>query len=406
VDLGRVVALNGELASFVAEVFAPGQPVKGADRRAELWAHHLRGSLLTDIDRKTATGMGRVLGVSTQSLNHLVTDSPWQWEPVMARIAVRAQRLLRPVAWAVDDTTFLKDGHDTVGVARQHSGRAGGLANCQAAVTVTAVGGPGRVAAAIPLDWRLFMPKSWNPEVSGERRLSCRVPDEIRHRRKWELALDAIDGLLGVGLTAPPILADHDYGKVGQFRDGLAERGLGFVVQVNTDIAVLAWRAEPDTPWSREGKHQTATEMAAQIPTAKKIAVSWHTSDGEHVGRFSLLRVREAGIPARQRASNNTTTLPDRWLVIAWDNNGQKPTHFWLAHLPDTTKPSLQRLVRLTKTRWGIETGYRELKDTLGLDHYEGRTWPGWHRHVTLVTAALLFLTEHRTHTTKHAAPA
>jgi SRSO17 transposase len=402
VDVGQVWALNGELASFVAEVFVPCQPVRGAERRAELWAHHLRGSLLTDIDRKTATGMGRVLGVPTQSLNHLVTDSPWQWKPVRARIAVRAQALLGPQAWAIDDTTFLKDGHDTVGVARQHSGRAGGIANCQAAVTVTAVGRSG----AIPLDWRLFMPKSWNPEVSAERRLSCRVPDEVVHRRKWELALDGLDRLLGLGLTAPPVLADHDYGKVGAFRDGLADRDLGFVVQVNTDVSLLGWRSEPDTPWSREGKHQPASELAAQIPTTKKVAVSWQTSEGEQVGRFSLLRVREAGIAVRQRASKTKTHLPDRWLVIAWDDAGEKPTHYWLAHLPGVTKPSLQRLVRLAKARWGIETGYRELKDTLGIDHYEGRTWPGWHRHVTLVTAALLFLTEHRTTTTKNMAPA
>lgn len=343
--------------------------------------------------------------MSTQSLNHLVTDSPWQWKPVRSRIAVRAQALLRPHAWAIDDTTFLKDGHDSVGVARQHSGRVGGIANCQAAVTITACGRAGGIPTAVPLDWRLFMPKSWNPEVSGERRLSCRVPDEIRHRRKWELALNGLDRLLGLGLTAPPILADHDYGKVGKFRDGLAERGLGFVVQVNTNINLLDWRAEPDTPWSREGKHQTATAMATQIPTVKKIAVSWRTSDGEQVARFSLLRVREAGISVRQRASKTKTTLPDRWLLIAWDDTGEKPTHFWLAHLPDTAKPGLQRLVRLAKARWGVETGYRELKDTLGLDHYEGRTWPGWHRHVTLVTAALLFLTEHRATIPKDVGP-
>lgn len=397
--------MNGELVSFVAEVFGAGQPVRGAVRRAEMWAHHLRGSLLTDIERKTATGMGRVLGVSSQSLNHLVTDSPWKWEPVWGRIAVRAQRLLGPCAWAVDDTTFLKDGDDTVGVARQHSGRAGGIANCQAAVTITACGKAGAGSSAIPLAWRLFLPKSWNPDVSAERRLSARVPEDEVHRRKWELALDALDDLLGLGLTPPPVLADHDYGKVGQFRDGLAERGLGFVVQVNADVSVLGWRAEPDTPWSREGKHQPASELATQVPAAKRVPVTWQTSEGEQVGRFSLLRVREAGITVRQRASNNKTTLPDRWLLIAWDDTGDKPTHFWLAHLPGTTKPGIQRLVRLAKARWSIETGYRELKDTLGLDHYEGRTWPGWHRHVTLVTAALLFLTEHRLTATKHTAP-
>jgi SRSO17 transposase len=400
VDLGEVQALNGDLASFVAEVFVPGQPLQGAERRSEMWVHHLRGSLLTDIKRKTATGMGRVLGVPTQSLNHLVTDSPWRWEPVQNRIAVRAQELLGPRAWAIDDTTFLKDGHDSVGVGRQHSGRAGGQANCQAAVSVTACGRDG----AIPLAWRLFMPKSWNPEVSAERRLTCRVPEDKVHRRKWELALDALDELLVQELDAPPVLADQDYGKASEFRHGLTERGLGFVVQVNTDIRLLGWRPQPDTAWSREGKHQTATQLAAQT---KRIAVSWHTTDGERVADFSLIRVREAGTAVRQRASKTKTPLPDRWLLVQWDNQDpDKPCHVWLAHLPGVARPTIQRLVRLAKTRWAIETGYRELKDTLGLDHFEGRTWPGWHRHVTLVTAALLFLTEYRATTTKHAAPA
>lgn len=395
-----MLALNGELTSFVAEVFAPDQPVRGAERRAEMWAHHLRGSLLTDIKRKTATGMGRVLGVPTQSLNHLVTDSPWKWEPVAGRIAERAQQLLCPSAWAIDDTTFLKDGHDSVGVSRQHSGRAGGQANCQAAVSVTACGKTG----AIPLVWRLFLPKSWNPEVSAERRLTCRVPEEEKHRRKWELALDALDGLLAQELTPPPVLADQDYGKAGEFRHGLTKRGLGFVVQVNTDIRVLAWRPEPDTPWARETQHQPATALAADT---KPITVSWHTTDGERVAQFSLIRVREAGTVVRQRASKDKSHLPDRWLLVQWDNEDpDKPCHMWLAHLPGVARPTIQRLVRLAKTRWAIETSYRELKDTLGLDHFEGRTWPGWHRHVTLVTAALLFLTEYRATTTKDTAPA
>ncbi|WP_162834823.1 IS701 family transposase, partial [Amycolatopsis circi] len=364
------------------------------------WAHHLRGSLLTDVKRKTATGMGRVLGVATQSLNHVVTDSPWEWGPVQNRIAVRAQALLRPSAWAVDDTTFLKDGHDSVGVARQHSGRAGGQANCQAAVSVTACG----KAGAIPLAWRLFLPKSWDPDLSAERRLSCRVPEDAVHRRKWELALDALDGLRAAGLEPPPVVADRDYGRAGEFRDGLARRGLGFVVQVNSDVSVLPWQREPDTAWAREGKHRRAADLAAD---AKRVPVSWHTAEGDRVAGFSLLRVREAGIPARQRASKAAACLPDRWLLVQWDDRKPAtPAHLWLASLPDTARPALQRLVRLAKTRWAVETGYRELKDTLGLDHFEGRTWPGWHRHVTLVTAALLFLAEHRTRTPKHAAPA
>jgi SRSO17 transposase len=338
--------------------------------------------------------------VPTQSLNHLVTDSPWRWEPVCDRIAQRAQRLLRPQAWAIDDTTFLKDGHDSVGVARQHSGRAGGQANCQAAVSVTGCGKTG----AIPLAWRLFLPRSWNPEVCAERRLTCRVPEDMTHRRKWELALGALDGLLALGLEAPPVLADQDYGKAGEFRHALAERGLGFVVQVNTDVRVLPWRKEPDTAWARENQHRSATALLAG---ATPIAVSWPTTDGERVAHFSLLRVREAGTAVRQRASTDTTHLPDRWLLAQWDNQDpDKPCHIWLADLPGVARPTIQRLVRLAKTRWAIETSYRELKDTLGIDHFEGRTWPGWHRHVTLVTAALLFLTEYRLTATKSAAPA
>ncbi|MFI9389240.1 IS701 family transposase, partial [Kutzneria sp. NPDC052558] len=388
-DLGQVESLNDELTRFVAEVFAPGQPVRGAQRRSEMWAHYLRGSLLTDIDRKTAAGMGRVLAVAPQSLNHLVTDSPWMWAPVQERIAARAQPWLRPRVWAIDDTTMLKDGHDSVAVARQHSGRAGGIANCQAAVSVTACG----KTEAVPLAWRLFLPKSWDPQVSAERRLAARVPEDQVHRRKWELALDALDGLLGLGLGPAPVVADQDYGKVGEFRDGLAERGLGFVVQVNANVSVLPWREEPDTAWSREDGHRSARELAVG---ARQVPVSWRTTEGERAGRFSLLRVREAGRTVRQRASRAQACLPDRWLVVAWDDAGKDPTHFWLAHLPGQDRPGLARLVRLAKARWGIETGYRELKDTLGLDHYEGRTWPGWHRHTTLVTAALLFLIEHR----------
>ncbi|PFG48530.1 IS4 family transposase [Amycolatopsis sulphurea] len=400
VDLAVVGALNGELERFVGEVFVPGQPVAGAERRADMCVHHLRGSLLTDVKRKTATGMGRVLGVSAQSLNHLVTDSPWRWEPVQNRIAARAQRLLRPAVWAIDDTTFLKDGHDSVGVARQHSGRVGGQANCQAAVSVTACGRTG----VVPLAWRLFMPESWNPELSGERRGPARVPDDVRHRPKWQLALDALDELAEQKLTPPPVVADEDYGRAGEFRDGLAGRGLGFVVQVNHDISLLPWRREPDTAWAREGKHLPATGIAAG---ATKTPVSWHTDDGERVAHFSLLRVREAGRPVRQRASAAKTCLPDRWLLIQWDTKKpDEPAHVWLAHLPGVARPTITRLVRLAKARWAIETSYRELKNTLGIDHFEGRTWPGWHRHVTLVTAALLFLTEYRARTLKNAAPA
>jgi SRSO17 transposase len=120
-----------------------------------------------------------------------------------------------------------------------------------------------------------------------------------------------------------------------------------------------------------------------------------------------MLKVREAGRPVHQRASKAKTHLPDRWLVVQWDEKKpDKPVHFWLAHVPGVARPTPQRLVRLAKDRWAIETSYRELKNTLGIDHFEGRTWPGWHRHVTLVTAALLFLTEYRARTVKSGAPA
>ena len=232
-------ALNSELEQFVTDIFVPGQPISGAARREEMWCHHLRGSLLTDVKRKTATGMARVLDVKPQSLNHLITDSTWRWEPIQNRIAVRAQQLLKPSVWAIGDTTFLKDGHSTAGVTRQHSARVGGQANRQAAVSVAACGKTG----AIPLAWRLFMPESWDPGVSPERRDSCRVPGDVRHRPKWQLALDGIDELRGLGLTPAPVVADEDYGRAGEFRDGLAARDLTFVVQVNHDITLAALAA-------------------------------------------------------------------------------------------------------------------------------------------------------------------
>jgi SRSO17 transposase len=403
VDLGEVEALNGELAGFVGEVFASMLDKPGAAHRIQNTCHHLRGSLLTDVKRKTATGMARVLGVRPQGLNHLVTDSPWAWDPVHEQIARRADRLIRPNAWAIDDTTFLKDGHDTVGVTRQHSGRARGQANCQAAVTITACSPRG----AIPLAWRLFLPESWNPGVADDRRAKCRVPENVVHRRKWELALDALDALRALDLTPPVVLADSDYGKAAQFRAGLASRGIAFAVQVLGETSVLGWRGQPDTPYSRDGKHLSAAAIAV---AGRRHTVSWNTGGGTRHGEFSLHRVREAGLLVRQMASKDKTTLPDRWLLVEWDTDdkdpGLVPARFWLADLPGVGSPTLQRLVRLVKTRWMIETSYRELKDTLGLDHFEGRTWDGWHRHVTLVTAALLFLTEHRGRATKSVAPA
>lgn len=369
---------------------------------------------MLDGRRKSIQPMAARLGaaVHEQALNHFVTNSPWPVEPVRARIARLVDDAVGPAAWAVDDTGLLKYGTASPCVARQYTGTAGKVTNCQVAVSVSMV----TDTASCPVDWRLFVPESWDPaSVKAtpdvhQRRRGAGIGDDVVHRRKWRLALDMIDELSGWGPRPPLVVADSGYGDAAGFRHGLAERALPYVVQV-TGANLTAHHAgtvrqtPPDTgygPAPRPRYPRPAPTLAALItnlgPGAAR-RVSWRRGSRHRGGtpqlmssRFVFTRVRPAGhiLLAAHRGQD----LPEAWLIAEWPTDAPEPIKYWLSNLPtNTTK---RTLVRSAKLRWRIEHDYREAKTGLGLDHYEGRTWQGWHHHVTLVSAAHAFLTLQR----------
>jgi SRSO17 transposase len=410
---GELAAVRGRLEEFAAEMFAP---LVRRDQR-DKGATYVRG-LLLDGRRKSMQPMAERLGVDHQGLQQFVSSSTWAVEEVRERLARRAVEVIAPQAWVVDDTGFPKDGTASPGVARQYSGTLGKVGNCQVGVSISAV----TDAASCPLDWRLFLPERWDdagvagPEAAAAaraRRERAGIPAGVRHREKWRLALDMIDELAGWGLAPPVVVADAGYGDIAEFRDGLSARGRAWVVQVQGVLSAHAEDAVPAVvPTSGRGRpsrpryRTKPVALREHVLAAGRAAVqqvTWRQgSRGPMRSHFVVLRVRPAGHhQAARRAADGS--LPAVWLLAEWPPEAAEPTDYWLSSLPADIP--LAELVRLAKIRWRIEHDYRELKTALGLDHFEGRTFAGWHRHVTLVTAAQLFLTVLRT-SPKAAAPA
>jgi SRSO17 transposase len=412
ITAARLAAIGGRLEAFADDVFA-SLPRK--DQRAR-GGCYLRG-LMLDGRRKSVEPMAQRLGgeVHYQALHHFVAASPWDWRPVRRQLAERLVGRLGPMAWAADDTGFPKDGEHSVGVQRQYCGTLGKTANCQLGVSVNAV----TEQASCPLDWRLFVPESWDEPAMAARRAACHLPDGVHHRPKWQLVLDMLDELAGWDLRPPVLVADAGYGEVGEFRQGLEDREVGYVVQVKADTSAYPEQVRPTTaPYTGRGrrprpryrdKPRSLKQLALQAGRQAGVELIWRRgSKGLQRSCFLALRVRPAGIgPRRQaaaRAEGAGWELPTRWLLVEWPASAAEPVKYWLSNLPETT-PTVE-LVRLGKLRWRIEQDYRELKGALGLDHYEGRGFAGWHHHVTLVAVAHGFLTLERLGRPKRAASA
>ncbi|WP_307034582.1 IS701 family transposase [Streptomyces canus] len=402
-DAHEVNRARAKLALFVADVFAS---VSRKDQRAK-GDCYLRG-LMLDGRRKSIQPMAeRLPDGNEQNLQQFVNQSTWDPVPVRRRIAQRMVPRIGPDAWVVDDVSFPKDGKMSVAVARQYCGALGKRANCQVAVSVHAVSD----AASCPLQWRLFVPQEWADDAG--RRQKTGIPQEVGHREKWRLALDSIDELATWNLVPPVVVADAGYGQNADFRDGLEGRGIGYVVAIRSDVSVHPHDARPAAPaWSGNGprpqsryrdKPSSVAALAAGRGRQAFSEVTWREgSRGPMRSRFSALRVRPAGVRARRLAQAAAMAehghwdgvLPEVTLLAEWPEGAEAPTDYWLSNLPADTP--IAELVRLAKIRWRIEHDYRELKHGLGLDHFEGRSWNGWHHHVTLVTAAHAFLTEQR----------
>lgn len=386
----------------MAEVFAS---VARKDTRR--WSDcYLRG-LMLDGRRKSVQPMAeRLPDGDMQALQQFVNQSPWDHAAVLRAVALMAVPAVDPVVWVIDDVSFPKDGRMSVGVARQWCGALSKQSNCQVGVSLHAASD----TASVPISWRLSVPAEWQDDTG--RRTRAGVPEEVGRREKWRLALDLIDEAIAWGLEPKAIVADAGYGQITAFRQGLAERGLDFVVAVRSDESAHPYEAVPTAPpWSGNGR-KPATRYRMKAASMQALATdggrkafrraTWRRGSKEPMrSRFRVVIVRPAGVAARTHAMAQAGGAaswdgipPETTLVSEWPTGQKTPTEYWLTSLPADTPT--RHLVRLAKMRWRIEHDYREMKHGLGLDHFEGRTWRGWHHHVTLVTAAHAFLTLRR----------
>ena len=443
-DERGLTQVRTQLEGFAAEMFV-GLP--RADQRAT-GLRYLRG-LMLDGQRKSMQPMAERLGVDHQQLQQFVTSSTWDVTGVRRRLAAQAVEVVTPTVWVVDDTGFPKDGKASPCVARQYSGTLGKVSNCQIAVSVHAA----TTTASAMVGCRLFVPESWDetcvPDPDGtianehahrlrqhpttldeagakkphvrkklpreeqiavieHRRAAARIPDEQRYRPKWMIALEMLDELAGWGLHPPVLTGDAGYGQVAEFRQGLGDRDIRYIVATTSTTTVQPADAVPITkPYTGFGRpprpaypHPAVSVKDLAIThgaTAARL-VAWRPrlpdrTDpdkpvGELAGHFFALRVHPAG---RAIPRDDDGVLPECWLLVEWPPAANEPSDYWLSDLPPDIP--LTDLVALAKARWRIEHDYRELKTGLGLDHFEGRSWIGWHRHVTLTAAAQLFLT-------------
>ena len=335
-----------------------------------------------------------------QSLLHFVGQSPWDETALLraTREAALPAMTAAGQAWIVDDTGFPKKGRHSVGVARQYCGQLGKQDNCQVAVSLSVA----TATASLPVAWRIYLPESWADDAA--RRSRAGVPDDVVFRSKPQIALSQIAAAIAEGVAPGPVLADAGYGNDSDFRAGVLELGLDYVVGVLGTTAVWPPGTEPAVPaWCGRGRRPTRLRRggdAAPVLQVRALAeglatdawqtVAWREGTAETLcSRFATLRVRPAHGDARRSAPR-----PEEGLLIEWPDGEARPTKFWLSTLPSDTP--IDRLVSLAKLRWLIERDYLELKQEIGLGHYEGRGWRGFHHHAAVCIAAYGFLVAER----------
>ncbi len=394
--VGVAPEVRERLAVFMAEV-AVGLGRSEQRRCAGLYA---RG-LLEAGARKSLEPLVARLGEDGdyEALQHFLADSPWDPAVVQRAVAERVAPQIDVEAWVIDDTGIAKDGRHSPGVKRQYSGTLGKIGNCQIAVSVHAVGQRG----TLPLDWALYLPEEWCKDA--ERRRKAKIPEGVAFQTKPQLAAGLIERAAGWDIPRGPVLGDQAYGNNCQLRTRLHDAEIEYVLSVSADALVY----DPDTvfalPARRPGSRgpapsalvadrqpRTIAELAASLNAEDFQTLVYRTRDGHDVcSRFALLRVTAAHPVDRDRCAPR-----EEWLIVEWPEGHQQPSDYWISNLPADTTP--ERLARLARLRWMIELDYRQLKGELGLDHYEGRSYLGFHHHCAIVTAAHGFLTLERQH--------
>jgi len=358
----------------------------GRSERRRAATHYVEGLLLPG-QRKSIEPMAARLGVDAQSLQQLVTSSPWREETVWRAIRQELIPHLEPLeAWVVDERGWPKQGRHSVGVSHQYCGAVGKQANCQ--VSVELVVSDGWVAA--PVGGRLYLPESWAQDRT--RRAAAGVPPAVPFRTKPELGLELIRQALADGVPPAPVLGDCVYGDSAEFREGLRQLGMEFFLQVSarhkayTHPVATARKRIRHYPVKGTPPAQTLAELAAALPAGEWKACSWRAADG----RTHHTRLAWCAVYLQHHLREGDPALERAWLVVDWPADEPEPYHYALAHWHQP--PRRVRCLRLSRSRWQVEQYFQRSQDDLGLDHFEGRTWRGFHHHLVLSALAYLFI--------------
>jgi SRSO17 transposase len=376
-----------------------------ADRAGPLWDYCV--GLIMPCGRKSVEPMAAVtaperVSAQHQSLLHFANQAPWSDEKVLAKVremVVPALERRGPIeAWIIDDTGLPKKGRHSVGVGRQYCGQLGKQDNCQVAVSLSIA----NHHASLPVAYRLYLPEDWTAD--GERRRKTGVPEEISFKTKPEIALEQLRWACEAGIARGVVLMDAGYGCNTNLRTGISALALCYVAGIlsQTSVWVSGTGPLPPKKWSgrgrqpklirRDDKHRPVSvkELALGLPKRAWRTIKWREGTAEWLSsRFARVRVRAA-----HHDYKLTDSRPEEWLLIEWPMGEKEPTKYWFSTLPNDI--TFRALVNLTKLRWRIERDYQELKQEVGLGHYEGRGWRGFHHHATLCIAAYGFLVSER----------
>ena len=391
---------------FAAYIEGLANAAGHADRRTPL-KNYCTGLLLPG-ERKSVEPMAARLaphdvGRMHQSLHHLVADAPWNDQEMLEEVRQQVLPAMEKhgpvVAWIIDDTGFPKQGRHSVGVARQYCGELGKSDNCQAAVSLSV----STWNSSLPIAWRLYLPEAWCQDA--KRCQQAGVPKEVAFQTKLEIALEQIRQAKQRQVPVGGVLTDAGYGKSTQFRTDLTQLGLQYAVGIESNATVWEPGQQPlPAPARKPGRGASprrlqrdadhppisAKQLALDLPSSAWKEIRWRQGSEKTLrSRFVAVRVRAA-----HRDYKRTEPYPEEWLLIEWPKKESEPTKYWLSTLPEKT--SLKSLVKIAKHRWIIERDYEELKQELGLGHYEGRNWRGFHHHATLCIAAYGFLISER----------
>ncbi len=363
--------------------------------------------LMMPCERKSVEPMAAVtaparVAAQHQSLLHFVGEGRWSDARVLAKVrtmVLPAMEWHGPVeAWIIDDTGFPKQGRHSVGVARQYCGQLGKQDNCQVAVSLSIA----NHHASLPVAYRLYLPEEWTTDRDRCRKVG--VPDDIGFKTKHEIALDQLRWACAAGLPRGVVLMDAGYGNNGDLRADITALELPYVAGILSTTTVWRPGQEPLPPkkWSgrgrpptllrRDAKHRplSVKNLALVLPKRAWRTIAWREGSAERLSsRFARVRVRVAHRDEKRRAPR-----AQEWLLIEWPKGEKEPTKYWLSTLADDIV--FHDLVDTAKLRWRIERDYQELKQEVGLGHFEGRGWRGFHHHATLCIAAYGFLISER----------